>query len=374
MSKIRVYGSAAIIIVAGLVIGRFLAESSADKPENGAPEKGGVVAVMKITNGTVEREFVMHGKVEAVQKIEIFAEVSGVFVDGRQPFREGQEFEKGEVLLKIEDDVYRNTVLAEKSALLNELTLLMPDLLIDFPDDAAPWKKYLDDFSIRKLLRPLPPARNDRLRNYVAARNIYGKYYAVRSMEETLAKYTIRAPFDGAVTVSEANPGLLVRVGQKIGEFAAAKSFELALSAGVKEAAFIHQGDRLTLSSDDFDGVIDATVARMNEAIDPETQTVGVYVLLDDPRLKDGMFVSASLKVPVDRAVILSRELLDSENRLFALRDSVVFRLPVEVVSSSGKTAVVRGIADGTVILAEPVEGGYNGMVIPESSQSFLEN
>lgn len=365
--KIKPYIIAVIIVVAGIVIGRLLGSGKSQQPERAVPKKENQVSLTEITNGRVQRVVKMNGKVDALKKIEIYAEVSGVFVDGAKPFREGRRFKQGEALLRIEDSVYRNTVLAEKSSLLNDLTLLMPDLLIDFPRYAGPWKKYLDEYSIQKPLRPLPPAKNERLRNYVAARNIYKKYFSVRSMEETLAKYRIHAPFDGVVTVSEANPGILVRNGQKIGEFAATTAFELELSAPVREAAFIREGDRVALSSDDFEGTIVGTVARVNESIDPGTQTVGVYVLLDDPRLKDGMYLSASLSVPVDNAVVIARELLDTQNRVFALRDSVLQLFSVEVVSFDGKNAVVRGIPDGTLIVAEPLEGLFDGMVISES-------
>ncbi|WP_287372608.1 HlyD family efflux transporter periplasmic adaptor subunit [Prosthecochloris sp.] len=371
--KFKPYAYAAIIVVAGILIGRLLGSGKQQQTERIVPKRDSQVPVVEITNQQVQRVIKMNGKVDALKKIEIYAEVTGVFVDGAKPFREGRRFAKGEVLLRIEDSVYRNTVLAEKSSLLNELTLLMPDLLIDFPGYAGPWKKYLDNFSIVKPLRPLPPAPNDRLRNYVAARNIYTKFYAVRSMEETLAKYSILAPFDGVVTVSEANPGILVRNGQKLGEFAATTAYELELSAPVREAAFIRKGDRITLSSDDFNGSIEARVARVNDAIDPNTQSVGVYVLLDDSRLKDGMYLSASLSVPVEDASVIARELLDNKNRVFALRDSVVLLLPVDVVSVDGRMAIVRGIPDGTEIVAEPVEGLFNGMVISGSIATVQE-
>lgn len=371
--KFKPYAYAAIIVVAGILIGRLLGSGKQQQTERIVPKRDSQVPVVEITNQQVQRVIKMNGKVDALRKIEIYAEVTGVFVDGAKPFREGRRFAKGEVLLRIEDSVYRNTVLAEKSSLLNELTLLMPDLLIDFPRYAGPWKKYLDNFSIVKPLRPLPPAPNDRLRNYVAARNIYTKFYAVRSMEETLAKYSILAPFDGVVTVSEANPGILVRNGQKLGEFAATTAYELELSAPVREAAFIRKGDRITLSSDDFNGSIEARVARVNDAIDPNTQSVGVYVLLDDSRLKDGMYLSASLSVPVEDASVIARELLDNKNRVFALRDSVVLLLPVDVVSVDGRMAIVRGIPDGTEIVAEPVEGLFSGMVISGSIATVQE-
>lgn len=373
MLKFRPYMVAVLIVVAGVLIGRFLGSGKNQQTERQVPDKAGQVPFVEIRNGEVERPLRMSGKVQAVKKIEIFAEVSGVFLEGSKPFREGRRFAKGDVLLGIDDRVYRNNVLAEKSALLNELTMLLPDLVIDFPEQAGEWKQYVRDFSLDKSLRPLPGVRNNRLRNYVAARNIYNKFYAVRSMEETLAKYRIKAPFDGLVTVSQVNPGMLVRNGQKLGEFASPKAFELELSAPVRESSLIRAGDKVFLTTDDFDGVLESEVTRINDVIDPDTQTVGVYVLLDDPRLKDGMYLSAKLTAPVDNAAVISRELLDAENRVYALRDTVMVLLPLDVVSVDGKEAIVRGIPDGMAIVAKPVEGLFSGKVIKKTDVKISE-
>ncbi len=364
LKKFHPYIIAVLIVLAGALLGTFLGTRKAQEEPGPVKKETRAVRVMTVENGTVYRTVSMSGTIEAVQKIDIYAEVAGVFLDASRPFREGSAFRKGEVLLRIRDDVYRSTVLAERSGLLNELTLLLPDLAIDFPAHFQPWKAYVESFRIDAPLRPLPAAATDRIRNYVAARNIYKHYYSIRSMEETLWKYRITAPFDGVVTVSDANPGMLVRTGQKIGEFSSGERYEFEASVGVKDASFLREGEKIELRSVDFQGAVDGVISRVNTAIDQSTQTVKAYISASDPRLKDGMYLSADLRVPVPNAVVIPRNVLGAENTLYALRDSTVFELSVQPVSLDGAHAVVRGIPDGTRIVAEPIEGIFGGMVL----------
>lgn len=367
LKKFQPYIIAVLIIAAGLLIGRLLSTHKDTQEEAVAKKESRPVKVRVIENGTVFRKVALSGKLEAVRKIELYAEVSGVFVETSHPFRAGNAFKKGQVLVRIDDEVYRSTVLAERSGLLNALTLLLPDLTIDFPDHVAPWQAYVRNFRIDALLKPLPKPATDRIRNYLAARNIYTRYYSVRSMEETLGKYRITAPFDGVVTVSDLNPGMLVRTGQKIGEFSAGGRYELEASIGVKDAPFVKKGEQIELHSDDFTGTVRGVVSRVNTAIDESTQTVKVYIVAEDPRLKDGMYLSGDLEVPVDQAVTVSRNLLGANKKLYALKDSVIVEVPVETVALDGRTAVLRGLKDGTKIIAEPVEGMFAGMVVDPS-------
>lgn len=364
LKKIKPYIIAVLIITAGLLVSRMLGSRKASQEETVAKKESRSVPVRVIENGTVFRKVALSGKLEAVRKIELYAEVSGVFVETSRPFRAGNAFRKGETLVRIDDAVYRSKVLAERSSLLNELTLLLPDLAIDFPDHVAPWEAYVRHFRIDAPLKPLPKAATDRIRNYLAARNIYTRYYSVRSMEETLGKYRITAPFDGVVTLSDLNPGMLVRTGQKIGEFSAGGRYELEASIGIRDAPFVKKGQKIELHSDDFTGMVRGVVSRLNTAIDESTQTVKVYIAAEDSRLKDGMYLSGNLEVPVDHAVTVPRNLLGVDKKLYALRDSVVVELSVETVALDGRTAVLRGLQDGTKIIAEPVEGMFAGMVI----------
>ena len=175
---------AGAIILAGIMLGGLLGRQ---KPESATQKKGPSAAALQVAtvrNGMVSIPLETSGSIEAVRKIEIYAEVSGVFRDGTRLFREGSSFRRGETLLVIDDSVYRNSVLAEKSSFLNLMTLVLPDIIIDFPRESDKWKRYTETFRIEAPVPALPEPASNRERNYLAARNVYNRFYAIKSMEE----------------------------------------------------------------------------------------------------------------------------------------------------------------------------------------------
>ena len=127
--------------------------------------------------------------IAASEKIDLYAEVTGVLNKTSRPFKEGQVVAKGEVLLSIDDTVYRHNLLAEKSGLLSDLMKILSNLRLDYPESVEPWQEYLDEYEIEGPLRPLPEPSSIRERNYLAAQNIYTRYHAIRAMESTWDKY-----------------------------------------------------------------------------------------------------------------------------------------------------------------------------------------
>jgi len=356
--------AALAILLAGFVIAALLGrkQPSAKKPEVSSASAFQPAPLDTVSNGRVFLPLEMSGPIEALRKIEIYAEVSGVFRDAARPFREGSGFRKGQTLLLLDDGVYRNSVLAEQSRLLSQLTLVLPDLIIDFPDEAEKWKAHVGAFRIDAPLASLPAPASDRERNYLAARGIYDSFYAVRSMEETLGRYRITAPFDGQVTLSAINPGTLVRTGQKIGEFAAPGRYELEVSVGLRDAGFLEPGSIVMLSSEDIGGTFKGVVRRVNKAISSATQTVSVYVEVNDSRLSDGMFLSARQEIAMDSAFVVPRRLLRQDDRIFVIEDSLVVLKKVRVVMASDDRAAVRGLDEGTFIVLDPDAGLREGM------------
>ena len=210
------------------------------------------VKIVTVKNEAIRTEFDISGHIRALDKVEMYAEVSGILLNTPKRFKEGNRFSTGEALIKIDDSVYRNNVLAKKSSLLNQLTLLLPDLSIDFPASAPKWEHYLQQYDLEKTLSPIPVPGSDQEKYYIASRNIYDQYYTIKSMEATLAKYAITAPYAGVVTESNINPGTLVRAGQKLGEFTNTAIYELEAFASVHQVQHLKPGDPVTLFSDDM--------------------------------------------------------------------------------------------------------------------------
>lgn len=364
MNKTITISAVVLIILLGFG-GKYLlsSQSSANQKKGKAPTTKTQlkISTQKVLNESVEQIVEISGRVQAFNKIEVYSEVTGVFKPSNKVFREGAYFSKGQNLVKIDDEVYRNNMLAEKSSLLNQLTQLIPDLMIDYPNSVSKWESFLNEFDLEKPLKPLPSPNSSRERNYIAANNIYTKYYAVKSMEAELDKYTIKAPFNGVVTESSVNPGALVRQNQKIGEFTNTSIYELNAIAKLEDLRFLKVGQKVSLHSEDIDEDFSGTVQRINQKIMPETQSVNVFIRTSNPKLKDGMYVTAKVKQNIENAFKVPRSLLINKQNLYVLRDSVVSLRKVQVVGAYDDMAIVKGLPDGAMLITEKFDGIEDG-------------
>ena len=159
-----------LIIIVGLLINTILSNQKEPMKRHSMKKKKKPVKIVTVKNEDIQTKFEISGHLTAFDKVEIFAEVSGILLITPKRFKEGIRFKKGETFIKIDDEVYKNNVLAQKSSLMNQLTLLLPDLSIDFPQSAAHWRAYLKQFDLEKSLSPLPESESDKERYYIASR------------------------------------------------------------------------------------------------------------------------------------------------------------------------------------------------------------
>jgi len=85
---------AGAIIIAGVVTGGILGKRNPDAKSEKPSRKAVALNIVTVSNGAVEFPVEMSGSIDALRKIEMYAEVSGVFRDGVRPFREGGFFRR----------------------------------------------------------------------------------------------------------------------------------------------------------------------------------------------------------------------------------------------------------------------------------------
>ena len=342
------------IIIAGFLISSVLSnqKTSLERTDNTVDNKE--IKTVRIENKDLNISISSSGRLTAFNKIEIFAEVTGVLDENSIRFKEGNNFKKNDILVQIDDRVYRNNLLAQKSSLLNQLTLLLPDLRIDFPDETQKWEKYLADFDLNLNMKPLPKAGSNQEKYYIASRNIYNLFYSVKSMEATLDKYNIRAPYDGIVTESEINPGTLVRSGQKLGEFTNTSVYELAVAIGIKEVKYLRPGMQVKLTSQDINNEFSGRIARVNNSIDQASQTVKVFIQASDARLRDGLYLMAEIETTSQINVAeIPRSALTKTNYVYMVNENEALDMQkVEIIKNENSRIFVSGLDDGITILS----------------------
>ncbi len=344
------------IIVISIVIASAFAKQKKDPPHRAHDSSVKSYKTETVQIKETAPVFNTGGTLQAYNKIMLFAEVSGILHETGTPFRGGSHFNAGQIILKIDDRVYRNNVLAQKSTLLNQFTLFLPDLAIDYPESAKKWQAYLNNFELNRPMAPLPAAADTKEKYFIASRNIYSLYYQVKSMEETLAKYTIRAPYKGIVTESDITAGSLVRAGQKLGEFTNISVYEAAMPVNLSDLPFVKIGDRVTLTSEELPGTFSGKIRRINEKIDRNTQTVQVFISVSDPNLKDGMYMNASIQASGNIVCAkIPEKWLVNGNSVYLLRDSSFMLCPVQVILDQDDNVLVHGLKQGETILAQEV-------------------
>jgi len=359
------------IIGALLIIGAFFGASAivkSKKRERPKAEKVVKTVFAEIVhNSTIPITIEANGTLTAKNRLELFAEVQGVFRSSTRDFKAGQDYLRGETLLSIDASEYYASVQAAKSDFVNLITSLMPDLRLDYPEAFPKWENYLNTFYLSKTVPPLPEISSENVNYFITGRGVFSRYYNVKNLEQRLGKYRITAPFSGILTEALVTKGTLIRQGQKLGEYIDPSVFEVELAVEKSFSDLLKEGESVSLSATDAQKLYTGKVTRINGKIDQATQTIKVFVEVKADDLKEGMYLQAKLDAKSEsNAIEVSRKLLVDESQLFVLKDNILDIIDVTPVHFTSKTVVLKGVPDGVKILSRPVPGAYAGMLVKE--------
>lgn len=358
--------AALVILIGAFALSRYLSELKEPPKRKDAFSKGAEVSIMTIRNGEIPTRLNLQGELMAYDKIDLFAEVSGVLRETSRPFKVGSYFPEGSVLARIDAEEAELSLLSQKSSLLNAITQLMPDLKIDYPDSYEQWSIYLDSFEIDQPIRAFPEPLSEQEKYFIAARNLYSQYYTIKSTEERLSKYIIEAPFSGVLTAANIHPGALVRVGQQLGTLMNTGRYELEATVPLAELKYIKPGNPVRLTSRDIEGEWNGRILRINDRVDPDMQTVKVFVDVRGADLKEGMYLDGSVAASsIEQAAKIPRRLLIDQKAVFeVVQDSILNLREVQVIKITRDAAIIRGLEDGTIIIRETLPNAFDGMKV----------
>ena len=138
------------------------------------------VAVRQLQPADVPYTISIDGRLTPYESVNLFARVSGILLPSSKKVKKGMTFNQGDLLFDIDQEQARYQLFALRANLLNAITLIMPDLKLDHPQAYAEWKAYLDQFEAEQAVQPLPKVENERVKYYLASRNIYHLYYTIK--------------------------------------------------------------------------------------------------------------------------------------------------------------------------------------------------
>lgn len=374
MRKIILSVLGIVIIVASVFVARQIVSSK----KQYRPQVQKVVKTVftdVVSNGTVPIIVPANGNLMAKTRVELFAEVQGVFRGRNKLFRPGQRYRKGETIIRIDAAEYYASVQSAKSNLLNLITSVMPDLRLDYPELYPKWQRYLEGFDLDRVTPELPVMTSEKEKFFITGRGILTSYYNVKNLEQRLSKYTISAPFSGVLTEALVTEGTLVRAGQKLGEYISTDVYELEVAVSKTYSDLLKVGEVVELVNLERTNTYQGKVTRINGRIDQATQTIKAYIEVSHPDLKEGMYLEANLNAKDETdAIEIDRKLLLENDQIFVVRDSILDLIDVKPVYFSDRKVVLKEIPDGTTIITKPVVGAYAGMLVKVYKEQTAEN
>jgi membrane fusion protein (multidrug efflux system) len=358
------------ILAVGLFVMNSLIAMKTEMAISDRPVPARPVRTVQSTLGELVPNTPVEGRVEAMNRLDLFTEVNGVLTLGGKEFREGTSFKKGEVILRLDDSEPKAALVSQRSQFLQTVSVSLADLQVDFPEDWSDWEQFAQSIEVDQSLPELPEIDSQREKLFTANRGILSGYYAIRSTEERLSKYEVTAPFDGIVSSTSVRPGSLVRAGQPVGSFVGMKDFEIKTAVHARFLPTIRKGDRVEFHGEDGEAVARGTVARISPNVDIQSQSATVYCSVrqasgENASLRDGRYLSGQIKsAPFPEVSRVNNEWIQADQTVFLVVGDELKRQPVEVVFGSRTTSIVRGLEPGSLLLAEVLSSAYDGMKV----------
>ncbi len=307
-----------------------------------------------------------NGTLVAKEKIDIYSEVQGVFESSAHTFKPGVYYNEGDILLHLNNEEHRAGLQIQKSNLYQKLISVLPDLKLDYPGQFQKWNQYVNNFEVSKRVNPLPKFSTTQEKLFISGRGIQSAYFSVKNMQERLSKYSIYAPFNGILTQTNVTKGTLIRPGMKIGKFIKPNVYELEVAVNNRYSDFMKVGKSVKLHNLEKTKSWHGKVSRINNLIDPRTQSNTIFITTSGKGLKEGMYLEADIAGKEETSVYeVSRALLSDDNKIFVLKqDSVLHKVDVEPVHYMSKTVLVKGLKDGDLYVNSPVPGAFDGKIV----------
>ena len=295
-------------------------------------------------------EITIRGRTEALRKVTVRAETSGVVAE--TPARQGAAVEEGDVLCRIKIDA--------RQAALNEARASLAKARLDYN---AATKLAKDGFrsetSVAAARAALDLARA-----------------SVEQAELNLAKTNIAAPFKGVYDNRLVEAGDFMNTGDPCGVVIQQSPFLVTGAVSERDVAKVNTGDAGTarLSTGE---VIDGTVRFVAASADPATRTFEVELEIpnEDGALKDGVTAEFTVFAAERNAHLIPRAtlVLDDEGRI-AVRtvnsDNKVKTTLVSLLGESAGGVWVQGLEGNVSLITRGQEFVTEGQTVATADKA----
>ena len=338
------------------------------EPSKRTPElKPKIVETATVKLGPVATEITAYGRVASAQPVTLYAEVSGTLEAGDVPFQPAQSFSEGDLILKIDDRQAKLDLNSRKSDLMTALANVLPEIKVDFPQQYQVWQDYFNSCQFDTAIDSLPETDNPKIKLFLSRFNVYSLYFGVRDLEILLDKHYFRAPFDGSIVSAELRVGSTARNGTHLGEIINLEALEVAVPVAADDIQWIDRTRPVSFTSTEIAGRWTGKIVRIGSAIDSRTQTVDVFMNIDNNQsapLLNGAFLEAHfLGRYVENGFAIPPRALYEDRFVYVIEDGALQRREVVILRREINQVILDGgVNTGDTLVTEIMQGVAPGM------------
>jgi membrane fusion protein (multidrug efflux system) len=338
--KIVLIGAVLLIVVAMVAVPKMGILKGEDGPKKGsgaatatAPGGGGAgrgpgsvaVDVMVVKSETLNNQIQSTGTIMANEEVELRSEINGKI--SQIYFNEGDRVKKGQLLVRINDD--------EQQAQLKRL-----EYNIKLNQD--------QEFRQKRLLEKEAISQQE---YDIVLTQLNSSNAELQQLRAVIAKYSIRAPFDGIIGLRYVSAGSYVSPSSQIAFMQDIDPVKIEFSVPEKYAGQVKAGNKIQFTINGIDKQYEGNVYAVEPRIDLATRSLRIRATSPNPEreLLPGAFAKVQLTLQtIDDAVMIPTEALIPElqgQKVFLYKNGLAKSFPVETgIRTERKIQITKGV------------------------------
>lgn len=359
------------ILALGIVIMIVLGASDKKSTKREVIPEIRKVETIPIIYRDVQLEVAGNGVIESRKTLDIVSEVYGLVVYAVNDLKSGTYVNKGELICKIDPRQAENNIYSLRSELMKTISAFLAHAMLDDKKLYEKWLTYFNTLETNTDIPEFPEISNSREKILISSHNLFTQYYTVKNAEILLSKHTINAPFNGYITSNDIIRGSFVSAGQIIITLRDIKNIEISIPLLLEDANWVDFSGNPPAKifwGDNQQEWVTGTVIRKDNQLDRNSQSINVFVQLENSDLNPNLFPGNYVNVLIQGKTIpdvatVPRFTIDNDNNIYFVdEESKLGRTTVDIVSVQGDVVLIRrslpdNIRIVTTILQKPLIG-----------------
>lgn len=363
-----------LLVITAFLLTAYIVSQNPPQTKRGRPSSAPQLTVDVVTLKKADTTIFInsYGKVKPRTQSILLPQVSGQIMEISPNFRDGGFFDKGDMLLKLDDRDHKAEIEIARSALFTAKQALSEEKA-RAEQANQDWQRLGNKGVASDLVLRKPQLMS-------AQAKVSSAKASLAKSELALERTKIKAPFTGRVLRKEVDVGQVVSSGTKLAEIFAVDYVEVRLPIQNKDLSYIDlpennrfQGQvsyqpEVELSSDimTIAQTWKGKVVRTEGAFDTASQQLFVVAQIDDPYginqseglpLKIGQYVKAKIKgKELKNALVVPNQSIYQGSYVYIVDNNVLKRKEVSLAWQNDKIAIIRsGLTEGELLVVTPL-------------------